>query len=133
MIKTYTIEVCLADFKDAQHGIEFIFDLIAKVKAAVFAQSGEVRSFAFSNKPDPYKNPYGIIGTLSFEIATHDEYDRELVVEHWINPAKTEWCHYTEAQGFTMVSFRRFASTKEPLNSPDPDAPRCSGARERLS
>lgn len=116
MKKTYAVHFCLEDFKSGKQAIEVVFDLIEKVKAAVFAQSGKVVSYSYSNVPDRDMNIDGNVGTISFEVITHDEYARELVVEHWLDPRGTNGL---AASVYTMVSFRS-ANTTAPWSSLNP-------------
>jgi hypothetical protein len=115
MRKIYTLDVCLEDFKSARQGIECVFDMIAKVKAAVFAQAGKIIDYSFSNVFNRETNPFGDTLTLSFDIATHDDWERELVVDHFmINGINSP------PEIYPMVSFRRSASTKGFLSNLDP-------------
>ena len=113
MKKNYEVKLCLDDFRSGRHAITMVFDIIEKVKAAVLAQSGMVKSFAYSNIPNMCDNPFGDIATLSFEVLTHDDDERELVVEHY---AKSNQIG-DQPEVWIMVSFRRSASTTEPLQT----------------
>ena len=129
MNKTYTLQVCLEDFKSGRQGIEFIFDLIEKVKAAVFAQSGKVVSYSFSNQPNRDFNIDGNVGTLSFEILTHDDYVRELTVEYY-----AEDNYFGKPPNIcVMISFCRSASTKAPWSSLDPGVGESRSVRAQSS
>ncbi len=115
MKKTYTLDFCLEDLKSGKQAIEVVFDMIAKVKAAVFAQAGEVLEYSYSNVFDPMKNIDGNTGTISFLIRTHDDYDRELVVEHWLDSRFESEVNMTYGPNvYTMISFRRSANTTGP-------------------
>jgi hypothetical protein len=118
MKKNYFVQFCLDDFKSGKQAVEVVFDIIEKVKAAVFAQSGKVVSYSYSNVLDRECNINGMISTITFEIATHDEYYRELVVDYWMDATLRDY--HGSPLVYPMVSFRRSASTTVPLSNLDP-------------
>jgi hypothetical protein len=111
MRKIYTIDICLDDLnlKTGRQSVELVFDLIAKVKAAVFAQAGQVFDWSYSNTRDPAKNIDGNIGTLSFDIGTQDNWERKLS-QTYLQVAKLGRGPGAMYETHLLVSFHRSAN-----------------------
>jgi len=71
------------DFRGDHSGqlaLEETFGLIEKVKHAVAAKAGKVRSFTFDATPTKYDNPDGCIASLIFDVVTPYECEAELTM-----------------------------------------------------
>jgi hypothetical protein len=107
MKRTYTVSFCMLDFKEGQLAIHTIFDVVARIKAAIFSQSCVLKDWSFSDEPDREMNPDGAIATLSFDVLSPDDYERSLVVESFVRGSDLSG---VPPRVFPMVSFQR----KEP-------------------
>lgn len=101
------LRICMDDFRGdfaGRRALETTFELIEKVKAAVFSKGGKIMSFKFDNTPTRDANPGGDIATLSFDIRTpyHCVATLEYLFYSWVEPLSPQGHQSTVAINFKV-------------------------------